>query len=253
MKIDFSKFSSVKIGNIIDVTLIDNIIDFDGVVIGGANNVLISPNPPKLGILDKNFDYIHIKNGILTIGAKTNAIKIFKFAKIYNIGGFEFLAALPGTIGGLIHMNAGINEHEISVNLDSVVTNFGTILKKDCAFSYRHSQIKGVVYEANFHINRHFDNELCNELILKRKNQPRGASFGSCFSNPKGHYAGRLLEEVGLKGKKIGNCGFSQIHANFLINYGGGNFDEAMELITLAKQKVFDKFGISLTCEVVIL
>lgn len=253
MKIDFSKFSSVKIGGIFDVQVIDEMCEFDGVMIGGANNLLISPNPPKMGILGSKFDYIKFENGILSVGAKTSAAKLFKFAKEQNIGGFEFVKKIPGTIGGLITMNAGLKEHEISLNLKSVITSYGEFEKQECDFAYRHSSIKGVIYEAKFEIKREFDASLSEVLNAKRANQPRGASFGSCFANPKAAPAGKLIEEVGLKGFRIGGCGFSQIHANFLINYDGGSFEDALNLINLAKERVMDKFKIELKSEVVIL
>ncbi|AGZ81103.1 UDP-N-acetylmuramate dehydrogenase [Campylobacter fetus] len=253
MKIDFSKLSSVKIGGIFDVEVIDEIRDFDGVLIGGANNILISPNPPKMGILSSKFDYIKFENGILKVGAKTKTSTLFKFVQEHRLGGFEFIKKIPGTMGGLITMNAGLKEYEISQNLKNVTTNFGQILKNDCDFSYRHSSIKGVIYEASFEIVREFSDELSSFLNAKRTNQPKGASFGSCFTNPEGKYAGALLEAARLKGFRIGGCGFSEIHANFLINYGGGSFEDALSLINLAKKRVLDEFGIELKSEVVIL
>ena len=78
MKIDFSKYSSVRIGGIFDVEVLDEMREFDGVIIGGANNLLISPNPPKMGILGNEFDYIKLENGVLKIGAKTPSSKIYK-------------------------------------------------------------------------------------------------------------------------------------------------------------------------------
>lgn len=253
MKIDFSKFSSVKIGGVFDVEMIDEMCEFDGVMIGGANNILISPNPPKMGILSPKFDYIKFENGILSVGAKTSAAKLFKFAKEQNLGGFEFVKKIPGTIGGLITMNAGLKEHEISQSLKSIITSYGEFDKNECDFAYRHSNINGVIYEARFEILREFDDDLSEILNAKRANQPKGASFGSCFANPKAAPAGKLLEEVGLKGFRIGRCGFSEIHANFLINYGGGTFSDAIALINLAKERVMDKFKIELKSEVVVL
>ncbi|QQF52734.1 UDP-N-acetylmuramate dehydrogenase [Campylobacter fetus subsp. venerealis] len=253
MKIDFSKLSSVKIGGIFNVEIIDEIRDFNGVVIGGANNILISPNPPKMGILSSKFDYIKFENGILKVGAKTKTSTLFKFVQEHRLGGFEFIKKIPGTMGGLITMNAGLKEYEISQNLKSVITSYSEFGKNECDFSYRHSSIKGVIYEARFEILREFSDELSLFLNAKRANQPKGASFGSCFTNPKEAPAGKLLEEVGLKGFRIGGCGFSQLHANFLINYGGGTFDDAIALINLAKERVMDKFKIELKSEVVIL
>lgn len=253
MKIDFSKYSSVRIGGIFDVEVLNEMREFDGVIIGGANNLLISPNPPKMGILGSEFDYIKLENGVLKIGAKTPSSKIYKFTKDNNIGGFEFVKKIPGTLGGMIKMNAGVKEYEISNLLLNITTSKGVAPANECGFSYRHSNIDGVIFEASFKIIREFDEALSNKLNQKRFNQPKGASFGSCFANPAGDHAGRLLEAAGMKGYRIGGCGFSEIHANFLINYGSGSFNDAIELINLAKNRVAELFGIELRCEVVIL
>jgi len=79
------------------------------------------------------------------------------------------------------------------------------------------------------------------------------ASAGSAFKNPEGDYAGRLIEEVGLKGISKGAMQWSEVHANFLVNHGGGTFEEAKYLIDLAEKKVFEKFGVVLQEEVQIL
>lgn len=253
MNIDFSKFSSVKIGPVCEVNELHEVCEFDGFIIGGANNLLISPNPPKLGILGNEFDFINFDGSILEIGAKVSARKIFDFTKTHNIGGFEICANIPGVLGGLITMNAGLKGLSISDKLINLTTTNGKIAKENCGFEYRKSEISGVIFDARFKINSQFDENLANELKQARKNQPKGHSFGSCFKNPPNDYAGRLIEAVNLKGYKIGNCGFSEVHANFLINYGGGKFDEAISLINLAKKRIFDEFGINLQKEVVIL
>lgn len=94
------------------------------------------------------------------------------------------------------------------------------------------------------------------ECIKMRQNQPTEPSFGSCFKNPKGDFAGRLIEAVGLKGVRFGKnkslC-FSEKHANFLVNLGDSTFEEALELIEIAKEKVQKERGIALENEVQIL
>lgn len=251
--IDFSKFSSVRIGPSCEVEIVDKNSKFNGTMIGGANNVLISPNPPKLGVLDDKFDFIKFENNTLKIGAKTKSAKIYNFAKQNDIKGFEFLASIPGTLGGLLTMNAGLCDFNISDNLINLKTNLAILDKKDIKFQYRKSDIQGVILEATFGINFGFDKNICDEIAMKRSNQPKGYSFGSCFKNPPGNSAGKLIELAGLKGFKHGNCGFSPKHANFLINYGGGTYSEAIHLINLAKTLVYDKFQIPLETEVIIL
>lgn len=253
LRIDFSKFSSVKIGGVFDAEILGENSDFSGVVIGGANNILISPEPPKLGILSKNFDFISRNGEILRIGAACKSAKIYNFAKRENIAEMEFLKNIPGTLGGLITMNAGLGEFEISKNLLRVRTNRGWVEKNGLNFSYRNSEIDGVILEAEFKISSGFSEILSEKISQKRANQPKGASFGSVFKNPPNDYAGRLIEAVGLKNFKIGGAKFSEIHANFLINEGGATFTDAISLINLAKKRVFENFGINLECEVKIL
>lgn len=253
MIIDFAKFSSVKIGGKHDVSVLDRVCEFEGVIIGAGNNLLVSPNPPRLGILGQNFDFIELSGDILRVGAKTSAQKIFKFTKERNLGGFEFCAQIPGTLGGMLKMNAGLKGRAISDELVNLTTNLGEFTKAECEFGYRFSKISGAIFVAEFRLGREFDRELERELKSARKNQPGGASFGSCFKNPPGDFAGRLIEAAGLKGYKIGACGFSKQHANFLINYGGGTFSDAKGLIELAKNAVWAQFGVKLQEEVVIL
>ena len=252
--IDFSKYSSIKIGSKVNVKIIDTISEYKNYyIIGGGNNLLLSDNPPPLAILSKNFDFINFKDNILTIGAATKAGRIFSFCKKYNLGGLEFLAKLPGSIGGLVKMNAGLKEYEIFNNLISIKSENGIILKENICFGYRETDIESIIFEVSFKISRNFDINLVKLFDNMRKNQPKQPSFGSCFKNPKDDFAGRLIDDVGLKGFRIGQVCFSEIHANFLINLGGANFNDAIELINLAKSKVLQKYNILLEEEVIIL
>ena len=101
-----------------------------------------------------------------------------------------------------------------------------------------------------------FNHDLVELFTTMRQNQPKEPSFGSCFKNPKGDFAGRLIEAVGLKGVRFGKnkslC-FSEKHANFLVNLGDSTFEEAVELIELARERVRSVYGIALENEVQIL
>lgn len=254
MKIDFAKYSSVKIGPVLEVEQISINKSFNGIVIGGANNLLISPNfSGKIGILGDEFNYIKCEKGVLKIGAKTNAKDIYKFAKRMDIAGFEALGKIPGFLGGLLKMNAGLKGLSISDNLLSLNCSGKILNKQECGFAYRKSELFGVIFEGVFELKSGFNDALCEDLKLARLNQPSGASFGSIFKNPSNDSAGRLIEAVGLKGHKIGACELSKKHANFLINHGGASFDEALSLIKLAKKRVFECFGVMLEEEVVVL
>ncbi|CAM4180375.1 UDP-N-acetylmuramate dehydrogenase [Campylobacter armoricus] len=258
MIIDFSKYSSVRIGESFEVQVLEELCEFDGFLIGGANNLLVSPKPKKLGILGKKFDFIHIldenKKGVfLEIGSSVKSFKMYHFAKENNLKGFEFLRNIPGTLGGILKMNAGLKDENISKNLLSIRIFDKEILKQNIAFDYRFNPIKEVMFSAKFFLEYGFN--LAKDELLKnaRKNQPKGASFGSIFKNPKNDYAGRLIEAVGLKGFSKNDAMFSNEHANFLINKKYANFDDAIFLIELAKKRVFEEFGIILEEEVVII
>lgn len=252
--IDFSKFSSIKIGPIVEVLLIDDIqrLPKDSFLIGAANNLLISDNPPPLCMLSKEFDYIKVEDDKLYVGAATKSGRIFSYSKKHDIKGFEYLSKLPGTLGGLIKMNAGMKDDEIFNNLIDIKTIDGYIKKESIKHGYRFADIDRIVYEGVFNIERGFDEIKLNSFATMRKNQPTLPSAGSAFKNPKNDYAGRLIEAVGLKGYQKGRVGFSEAHANFLVNFGGAKYEDAFFLIELAKRRVYEEFGVLLENEVII-
>lgn len=252
--IDFKRYSSIHIGPIKEVFVIEEIGDFkDFQIIGRANNILISPNcEKKFAILGDNFDYIKEENGLLYVGCGTSSGKLLTYTRKNDIANLEFLAKLPGNIGGLVKMNAGLKSWEIFNHIHSIKTKDGYILKEDLDFSYRHTNIDSIIFEAVFYIDKGFSKDMQNEFVKMRDNQPQIASAGSCFKNPKGDFAGRLIEAVGLKGQRVGDMEFSCTHANFLVNHGDGTFEDAVKLIELAKYKVKNKFNIDLEEEIII-
>jgi len=252
--IDFSKHSSIKIGPLLDVFVIEEkSYPTNHYILGHCNNVLISNTPPSLMVLGKNFDYIKEEDNLLCIGGATAGGRVLSYCKKHDIQHFELLPKLPGSIGGMIKMNAGLKEYEVFNHLHSIITENGEILKKDIPHGYRWTDFKGIVFEARFEIHQGFNEEHLEMFKKMRDNQPSDPSAGSCFKNPKGDSAGRLIQEVGLKGFQIGGMAFSCKHANFLVNLGGGTFDEALELMKLAQKKVSEQFGISLENEVIII
>jgi UDP-N-acetylmuramate dehydrogenase len=251
--INFKQFSSIKVGQEADVFMIKDFqYPSDHYLLGASNNVLIGTNPPLLMMLSKKYDYIKIEDGVLVIGAATPSGKITSFCKKNNIANFEFVSRLPGTLGGMLKMNAGLKEFEIFNNLISILTCKGEIPKENIEYGYRFTSIQDVVFEAKFKIEDGFSEEKMDLFKNMRSNQPKESSAGSCFKNPVGDYAGRLIEAVGLKGKRIGDMEFSSVHANFLVNHGNGRFEDAMELILLVEKKVKDEFGIELQREIII-
>lgn len=249
--IDFSKFSSIRVGPAADVYMIDSDEYPDNAyLIGAANNLLVGPKHPPLMKLSKAFDFIRIENGRLCIGAATPGGKIVSFCKKHDIGGLEFLSHLPGTLGGMLQMNAGMKEYEIFNPLIRLRTKNGWIEKEAVDYGYRRTNLSDVVFEAEFVIEKGFSEANLALFKTMRSNQPGDPSAGSFFKNPPGDYAGRLIESVGLKGYRIGGMAFSDKHANFMVNLGNGTFEDAMALAELAERKVLEATGIKLEREV---
>lgn len=258
MIIDFSKYSSVRIGAKFELEILDSVREFDGFLIGGANNILISPEPKKMALLGECFNFIEFldkneKHAFLRIGCKTKARQIYHFAKEHNLKGFEFLVKIPGTLGGLLKMNAGLKEENISNHLVKIMTSKGEILRENIAFAYRFCPLSMPFFWAEFKLEWGFDTQKDALLKNARSNQPSGASFGSIFKNPPGNFAGALIEKVGLKGFKKGGAMISDKHANFLINKSKASFEDAIFLIELARRRVFEEFGVELENEVIVL
>lgn len=253
--IDFSKYSSIKIGQPEEIAILEkgDAVPADRYLIGGANNLLVSPNPPPLMMLGKDFATIELKENILTIGASMPTGRVVSFARKHNLSGFEFFAKLPGMLGGMLAMNAGVKSYEIFNILHSIEIEGKWIAKEEIEYGYRFAKLPGIATAARFKIEKGFDQELLDELVVLRSNQPKDPSAGSAFKNPVGDHAGRLIEAVGLKGAQRGGMAWSEVHANFLVNLGNGKFEEALYLIALAKEKVHRTFSIELREEIKIL
>lgn len=252
-EVDFSKYSSLHIGPKSEVLVINEIGDYsDYVILGRANNVLISPSHPKFAVLGEAFDYIELKDGLLYVGCATKSGKLLSYAKKHDLANMEFLGKLPGSLGGLVKMNAGLKQWEIFNYIHSIKTKDGYLKKEDVEFSYRNTKIDTIVYEVVFNIEYGYSKQMADMFKQMRDNQPQMPSAGSCFKNPDGDFAGRLIQEVGLKGHRYGNMGFSEEHSNFLVNYGNGTYEEAIYMIDLAKSKIKEQFNIDIEQEVIV-
>lgn len=252
--IDFSKHTSLKIGGSLEVDILQEARPLrEGErIVGAGNNLLVSPSASNLCILGKEFEYILDLGELIEIGGGMSSGRIYSYFKKNDLYGLEFLRGLPGSLGGLVKMNAGMKSYEIKDVLHSVCVDGQWIESAELDFTYRGSKINGVVYAGRFYKKKGFRTELVNVFEDMRSTHPHLPSCGSCFKNPKGDYAGRLLEFVGMKGFRVGGVGLSEKHANFLVNLGGGKYKEALEIISIAKKRVREESGVELECEVVI-
>ncbi len=253
--IDFSKYSSIKVGQIEEVLILEkgDAVPSGRYLISGANNLLVSPAPPPLMMLGKDFATIELERDILTIGTAMPTGRVVSFARKHDVKGFEFFAKLPGTVGGMLAMNAGVKSYEIFNILHRIQIDGKWIPKEEIAYGYRYAELPGIATAAEFKIKKGFDQKLLEELVALRSNQPKEPSAGSAFKNPPGDHAGRLIEAVGLKGRRERGMAWSEVHANFLVNLGNGTFEEADRLLKLAKERVYEAFGLSLKEEIKVL
>jgi UDP-N-acetylmuramate dehydrogenase len=184
-----------------------------------------------------------------------------------GLAGLEFASGVPGTVGGAVYMNAGAYDSDTSE-----VLSWANVYKPETGavervpnagleLSYRrsalHERPDWVVLRAAYELETGDPGELkarIKEFRTQRMNgSPNRPSCGSTFKRPEGDYPGRVIEAAGLKGTRVGQIEVSPVHANYLVNHGGGTAKDALELIEHVKETVFEKLGIELELEVKIL
>ncbi|MFH1082102.1 MAG: UDP-N-acetylmuramate dehydrogenase [Pseudomonadota bacterium] len=198
----------------------------------------------------------------ISVGAGLPIADLLIRCRAEGITGLEFLAGIPGTVGGAVAMNAGAFGNEIGAKVHKLklVTQTGGLEERDRSrlrFSYRSlDREKGVVItQVTFQLDRDTQErvaeKIANYLKRRRETQPlEYPSAGSVFKNPVNDYAGRLIEEAGLKGKTIGGAMISNKHANFIINKGGATATDILALINLAREEVRRRAGVQLELEI---
>lgn len=238
-------------------------------VIGSGSNLLVSDSGYEglIICLDSRYNHFEIQNdNILYAEAGAMLTRISSHTCKLGYTDMLFACGIPGTIGGGLIMNAGINTGELKgVVIDMQVLdkelNEITITNEQAGFTYRDSKLKGYfILSARCALKNKEEPEAVlakrRDLLEKRKKtQPNNyPNAGSVFKNPPGDYAGRLIEAVGLKGEQIGGAQISGLHANFIINkIGGARANDVYQLIKLAQDKVKEKFDIELQLEVKLL
>ena len=224
---------------------------------GGVKGVVIILRG-KLASIGKSEerDEILLAGGGLAIG------DLLSYCSREGLAGLEFLAGIPGTAGGAVFMNAGayVKDTGSMVQELLIVTDQGkpiVMTHSELQFSYRKSSIqKGmIIYGVKFRLEKKsrdkINRKIADYLKRRRASQPLDVpSGGSVFKNPPGDYAGRLIEDAGLKGQRIGGAVISPIHANFIVNIGGAEAKDILMLMDLIRQKVKEKNGIELLPEI---
>ena len=271
------RYTAWKIGGPADALLepktVDDLIsatekarahDVPVTILGGGTNVLVRDGGIRgLTIrLAKSLRDVEIEGTNVTADAGVLYPVLANTTAGRGLSGLEFATGIPGTVGGAVYMNAGAYGSETTEVLDwaDVFRNHEVTRMKnsDLDLSYRHSTLhehpEWVVLRAGYTLTPGDPTELkarIREFRAQRMNgSPNRPSCGSTFKRPDGDFPGRVIEAAGLKGTRVGQIEVSPVHANYLVNLGGGTSEDALALIELVRETVRERLGIELESEV---
>ena len=245
-------------------------------ILGGGANVLVSDAGLRgLVIINKAKRIEFRQSAQVWCESGTVLPTLARECVARGLAGLEWAVGVPGTVGGAVVGNAGAHGRDVAADLLSatILNEANEVVdwpKSDLQFEYRSSRIKRqarslpvghparyVVLAATFQLAVADRGELATRADefndYRRRTQPSGASLGSMFKNPPGNAAGRLIDQCGLKGTRVGDAEISTVHANFFVNLGQAKASDVKALIDLARQQVLEKFGIELELEIELL
>lgn len=275
MEINLKDFSYIRIGPRSWVWSVNNSLEVlkdpafvvDKLVLGNCSKLLL-PNRLEEAFLNVDQEpVIEHSEGLVHVSSGTKLSDLLQYAMGNGLGGLDFMAGIPGTVGGLVWMNGGsFGKHVWSQVYEiRAITSSGEVIwlrPEDVEAEYRNSHLHrlGVKFVVDaFLYYKHEDKEDVKEQILrnieyrKRRHPVEYPSLGSTFKNAKGYKAWELLTAVGMAGYRIGDAMFSTKHANFIINLGNATREDVLRLIELGQARVYKRFGIWLEPEIVIL
>ena len=236
-------------------------------ILGNGSNVIVRDGGIRGIVLNlTKLTSILLKDNKIIVQSGATIIDTSRFALQHHLTGLEFACGIPGTVGGAVYMNAGAYGGEVSEVIESVIvlTKEGDLLhldKEDLVLEYRNSCIAKnghLVLETTFSLQEgdyHIIKEKMDELtFLRESKQPlEYPSCGSVFKRPSGMFAGKLIQDSGLQGKKIGGVQVSTKHAGFMVNVDGGTASDYVQLIRYVQEQVKAQFNVTLETEVKII
>lgn len=235
-------------------------------VLGNGTNILVKDSGYD-GVIVKigsGFDYVRQEGCRLVCGSGTRMSVAAKAALEGGLSGFEFASGIPGFTGGAVFMNAGAYGGEMKdiLRRAKIVSKDGSrefyMTADELEMGYRHTKLHDtgdIVTEVEFVLeegNRTQIKAKMSELMEKRNSkQPVNfPSAGSFFKRPEGYFAGKLIQDAGLKGLSVGGAQVSELHSGFIINRGGATATDILQLMEMIQARVFDEFGVRLETEV---
>ena len=236
-------------------------------ILGNGSNLLVSDDGIKdrpVIYIDDGLDFVRlVDETTIEVGAGASLSSLCRFALENGLSGLEFAFGIPGSCGGAAFMNAGAYGGEMK---DVVVRcnhldfngNKGHFDRDELDFGYRHSVYSDndcVITSIVLSLEKGEKEEIqakMRELLQRRKDkQPlEYPSAGSVFKRPEGYFAGALIEQSGLKGKRIGGAMVSEKHAGFIINYENATTKDVLDLVKFCQDTVMEKFGVMLEREI---
>lgn len=238
----------------------------DVLLLGNGSNTLFREGgfDGTVVLIGKSFSHIKVTGNEIICGAGTLLSTVSKKALEHSLSGLEFAEGIPGSVGGGVYMNGGAYGGEMKDVVEWVraITFDGkeilTIGKDKLDFGYRHSVFSEknlIVLEACFGMVKAGYDEIKSKMddyrIRRKSKQPLELpSCGSFFKRPKGYFAGKLIEDSGLRGLQVGGAQVSEKHCGFIVNHGGATAEDIISLMKIVQERVYDKFGILLEPEV---
>lgn len=233
-------------------------------VLGGGSNLLVADagvSGVVIRLADPQFATIRVAGDRVIAGGGARLGHVVNSAVREGLAGLEALVGIPGTIGGALHGNAGGRGGDIGqwTHAARVMTYGGEIIERsrsELVFSYRESSLDElVILEVEFALEHDHPVELTKRMqkqwILKKAGQPLSEQPTGCiFKNPRGISAGMLIDQCGLKGKRVGGCEVSDRHANYFVTQPGASSRDVLQLIREVRQMVAERMGIELELQI---
>ncbi len=276
---DMSRYTSFKAGGradllvtpadcdeLIYITKTLNAEDVPYMIIGNGSNILVKDGGYRGVIIriDDGFSDIRTEGNSIIAGAGALMSQVARKALEAELAGFEFASGIPGSIGGGVFMNAGAYGGEIAdvieyaTVLEKSTGSIRTVSASELELSYRHSALQqsgDIVIDVKLNLKKGSYSDIAEEMktLTSRRNDKQPVQYpsaGSFFKRPEGYFAGRLIQDAGLKGLSVGGAKVSSKHSGFIINTGTATASDILSLMRLVQNTVYDRFGVMMEPEV---
>ena len=240
--------------------------DIPHMILGNGSNVLVRDGGYRGVIvrMGEAFNYMRIEDSTLICGSGVSLAMAAKAAANASLSGLEFASGIPGSVGGGVFMNAGAYGGEIRNILKNarLISGDGSAFAQagpdELEMGYRHTRLHEtgeIVTEAAFELEPGDPKEILALMadLTARRNEKQPVTYpsaGSFFKRPEGYFAGKLIQDAGLKGLSVGGAQVSQLHSGFIINTGGASATDILQLMQIVQARVLDQFGVALEPEV---